>query len=550
MTAVTTRTRHPEAPPAGSTTGTMLLARLDLRSSRWFWLVWVVALATLLPITISAYRTIVPEGPSGAALAEALAANPAMRAMLGHPYELLIPGGFAMWRVGTFTAAAAALMATLGVIRATRAEEEAGRIELLRSGVIGRHAPLAGALVVAFGACAVLGLVIVLSLAASTPFPGALAAGAGIALTGAVWAGVGAVAAQVSTSARTCRTIAVGSLGVAYLMRAVADASPSDAGLSWMAWLSPAAWAGLSRPYAQERWWVLALPAVTTVVLVVVAFALEGRRDLGAGLRAARPGPAHAAASLRSVPGLVSRLERGAVVGWAVVLPPFGLVMGSLVRTVETMFTDTPQPAQLFHRLGTGQGELRDAFLVTMIEIVSVLVAIFALQLMARLRAEEDSGRAELVLSTGTTRVRYALAHVVPALVAPTLVFVLTGAAVALPDAVLTGEPRQLATFAGAAALLAPGLWVFVGLAMLVAGWAPRLSWLPWVLVAWTLFTTWVGGLFDLPEEALKATPFAPLPHLPVDELTWAPVIAMTSLAVALLLLGLWGYHRRDIGRG
>ena len=115
-----------------------------LRRSRWFWLVWILALWVTIPATVSRYAELVPDTEVGRLTTAALAANPTMRAMLGPPFELLNAGGFVMWRVGTFVAAAAGVMAALGVIRATRAEEEEGRTELLRSGIVGRHTPLGG----------------------------------------------------------------------------------------------------------------------------------------------------------------------------------------------------------------------------------------------------------------------------------------------------------------------------------------------------------------------------------------------------------------------
>lgn len=45
------------------------------------------------------------------------------------------------------------------------------------------------------------------------------------------------------------------------------------------------------RPFADERWWPLFLFLGGSAVLVALAFALMSRRDVGAGIVAARPGP-------------------------------------------------------------------------------------------------------------------------------------------------------------------------------------------------------------------------------------------------------------------
>ncbi|MFZ1374479.1 MAG: hypothetical protein WAS01_11840, partial [Nostocoides sp.] len=141
-------------------TGTTTMLRRTIRADRWYWGTWVALLSLLPPITAAAYRETISDDAAGAEIAAGLAANSTMRAMLGPPYDLLQVGGFTMWRVGGFVALLAATMAALGVIRATRAEEEPGRLELVRAGAVGRHAPLWAALLLAWAACAALGLIV------------------------------------------------------------------------------------------------------------------------------------------------------------------------------------------------------------------------------------------------------------------------------------------------------------------------------------------------------------------------------------------------------
>ena len=537
------------APPSrGTFVGTGTAARLALRRSRWFWLVWILALWAIMPTTTTTYHRLITDPAESQATMAALASNPTMRAMLGPPYDLMNAGGFVMWRVGTFVAAAAAMMAALGVIRATRAEEEEGRTELLRAGAVGRHAPLAGALCVGLGACAVLVLAITASMATvAPPVAGALASGLGIGLVGAVWVGVAAVTAQVTASARAARGMALGILGAAYVLRAVADGLPETSALASLRWLSPVEWAALARPYAQERWWVLLLPGVLAVLLAVAAFALESRRDYGAGLRATPPGPARGAPSLNSAAALALRLDRGSMIGWAIGMVLFGVAIGSLAGTVDQMLVDSPQMAELFRRMGGGGQQLREAFFVAMLGIVVVVIAAYGVQLMLRLRKEEEAGHAELLLSTATSRTRLALAHLLPALVGSTALLVVTGAAVALPQAVADGSPGVVLQIAGAALALAPGVWLIVGITMAVLGWLPHWGALPWAVVAWSLFMSWFATLLDLPERLVTLTPFGHLPQLPVQEMAWTPVLVVTGLAVALVALGLVGFRSRDI---
>lgn len=536
--------------PRGATGNTLaglgLTARLALRSGRWFWPVWILALASSFSATAGAYPTLFPPGTPDAVI-NAVGDNVTMRAMLGPPYDLLHVGGFTMFRVGTFVATMAGVMAALGVIRATRAEEEDGRSELLRSGAIGRHAPLAGAIAVGLAACLLLGLLTAVLMRRATPeLAGAVAMGLGMALTGAVFVGVGAVAAQLSESARASRGIAMGALGAAYLLRAYADGRPTEGGVANLRWASPVEWAALARPYAGERWWVLLLPTALTTILIAAAFAMENRRDHGAGLRATRLGPAHAPASLASAEGLAWRLHRGSIIGWGVGLGVFGLVAASLGSVFDSPLEGSESLAERFRRMGGGAQDLHEAFSVAMLGIVVSLVALFAVELLGRLRREETLGRAEVMLATATSRVRYALSHLLPALLAPTVLFLGCAALFALPKLGSDGF-APIGQLVGAALALCPGVWVVVGFAMLLHGWAPRLLVVPWVVIGWTVFVQWVGAYFDLPKTLLNLNPFAPLPKLPVDAMAWTPVLAETLLALVFAAAGLIGYARRDI---
>lgn len=530
----------------GAFTGTALMARVALRRSRWFWITWVAMLWLTMAATLSKFETIMGADPSSETArvtAAALEHNVTMRAMLGPPYDLLHAGPFTMWRVGTFVAMAAAMMAALGVIRATRAEEEDGRTELLRSAAIGRHAPLAGALLVSLGMCLLLALLVTVSM--PRPWGSAALTGLGIGLVGAVWTGVGAVCAQLSESARAARSTSLGILGVAYLLRAVADgASPAVEPLQWA---SPVEWAALAQPYVADRWWVLVLPLVLCAVLVALAFRLEDVRDHGSGLRPARLGPADAAPSLRDAAGLAWRLDRGTIVGWTIAMAITGLAFGSMAGSVTDMVTENPQVEEMFRRMGGDASQLEDAFYAAMLGILVTIVTMLAVQLVLRLRHEEERGHAEQLLATGISRTRLALSHVVPALVAPTVLMALVGAMTGATQAITEGSASTLLTVAGGALALTPGIWVVVGIGTCIIGWLPRWGWLTWAVVGWSTFVVWLGALLELPSALVRLTPWHALPVIPGHPMEWAPVLATTVVAVLLLVVGLVGYRRRDL---
>ena len=162
------------------------------------------------------------------------------------------------------------------MIRHTRSDEEAGLLELVGSPSVGRQAALVAGLVTAAAPIVTVSVLLCVALPLiGLPAAGSAVLALGIGCCGLAFTGVAAVAAQLTSSARTARGIALGVLGVAFVLRGVGDAAGA-AGPSWLSWASPLAWIQLAQPFAAERWWVLALPAG------------GGRRPARAGLRAGR----------------------------------------------------------------------------------------------------------------------------------------------------------------------------------------------------------------------------------------------------------------------
>lgn len=523
--------------------------RLAWRRSRIFYLVWLYALAITMPATVTKYHDLVPPGSDPATLMASLGANPTMRALLGPPFDLSTPGGFTMWRVGTFVAAAAAMMAGLGVIRSTRAEEEEGRTELIRSGAIGRAVPLAAGLVLAVGICFTLAVVTAVAMiTVKTPVAGSIAAGLGIGLTGAMWAGVGAVAAQVFESARTARYWAIGiGLGGLYLVRAMIDGAGEGASIEPLRWAMPFDWAALVRPYAHERWWVLLFPLTVTIALIGLAFQLESRRDLDAGLRATKPGPASARPYLRDAAGLAWRLQRGSVAGWSIGIVVSAAAMGSMALSIDAMLKNNPQIAEMFRKMGGDAANLQLSFYQAMLSIMVSIIATCAVLLLARLRQEEAAGRAEVMLATSTSRTRFAVSHLVIAGGLSVALLLVSGLLLPISQAQHEGSAHLPYTFFQAAAVFLPGLVLVLGLAMALMGWAPRAFGVVWGVLGWTILVSWLLPLFNLPTWLLNLQPWGHLPHLPGDPMRWGAVLIETAVGVGLLVAGLIGYRRRDI---
>ena len=148
------------------------------------------------------------------------------------------------------------------------------------------------------------------------PAAGSAALALAIGCCGLAFTGIAAVAAQLTSSARTARGIALGVLGVAFVLRGVGD-SAGASGPSWLSWASPLGWIQFTRPFAARAWWVLACRSRFAAAGTGLAFGLAARRDLR---RRAAARPAGAAGRLGGAarpvrPGLAAAARRAAGLG-------------------------------------------------------------------------------------------------------------------------------------------------------------------------------------------------------------------------------------------
>jgi ABC-2 type transport system permease protein len=332
-------------------------------------------------------------------------------------------------------------------------------------------------------------------------------------------------------------------VGVAYVLRAVGDLAQGDPGLA--SWLSPIGWSQQIRPFAGDRWWVTALPLLAAAVLVPVAFALQSRRDHGAGLLPDRPGPA--AGHLDGVHALAWRLQRGVLAAWLGGAALMGAVLGSVAHNV-TGLLESSEMRDFVVRLGGEQG-LTDAFLAAEVGILGSMVAAYAVVATSRLRAEEIRGHAELVLSTATSRTGWALSHVAVALGGTTVVLLVIGAAVGFGHGAAVGDVAgQTGRLVVAAAAQIPATWVMVGLVLALFGWAPRTV----PAVAWGLLVAFVvlgefGALWGLPAWVLDLSPFAHSPTLPGGAVEAGQLLLLLGAAGFLGVMGVVGWQGRDL---
>jgi len=531
-----------------SLAGTWSLVRLALRVDRVRLIVWVVAIVGVVVVFAGAIGELYPDEMSRRQLGASVAANPAFGAMLGPLQDPLSVGGLVTWRMSFFQMVLVPLMALQAVTRHTRAEEEAGRLDLVGSTVVGHRAPLTAALIVSIAASLLVGTLVAASLVVQgEAVVGAIALGAVYAGAGVMFAAIAAITAQLTETARGANGVAGAVLGIAFLVRGVADGA-GEAGPTWLRWLSPVGWTTEVRPFAGERWWVFAVMAALVVVATGVAYVLVERRDIGSGLLPARLGPPEAAGWLASPFALAWRLQRSTLAWWTLGVFVTGLVYGFVAESVADLIDDVPGAAEMLERLG-GAEVLSDAFIAATMGILGLIVAVYAISTLLRARTEEAGVRAEPVLATRVTRTAWLAGHVLVAVAGSVWLMAVGGAGEGLAYGLQIGDLGQAPRLAAAAQAQVPAILVVAGLTIALFGLVPRLVVLAWGALVAFLVLGQLGPALQLDQWALNLSPFTHAPQAPAEPLTATPVLALLAVAVALAGAGFAGFRRRDVGR-
>lgn len=432
--------------------------------------------------------------------------------------------GVTVWRIRISTAIITSILSTVLIIKHTREDEEQGRLEFLRAGVVSPKAPLTAAFVKGYCANLLGGFAMALGFtAAGFPVAGSFAAGLATALCGCAISAVAAIAAQIAPNARLARGLSFGAIAFFFVWQMIANIAGNEGLLLW----TPFGWCAYARPYAGENLllFLFAFPAVA--LLTVIAYLLSDRRDMGGSYLRERSGRKYAVKSFKSPLALAWRLQRGMLFVWVAAYAIMGLIIASLVPSINKMLAGTAFLPELSAALG-GAGR---AFLAILAYILTQILTAYAVMAILRIREEESLTRTEVVLSVAGSRTRYAVGHLLVA-------FVGSAAALAL-FGLCTGN------FVSCIARL-PAVWLVASITVLFYGFAPRVA----ASVSWSLFGALLLLEFLWEIKVIRNAVFAFSPFAwvyPGVRVTFLPVFIMLLVAAMFVGFGLFFLSKRDI---
>jgi ABC-2 type transport system permease protein len=490
------------------------------------------------------YRSAYPAISDRLTLAHSLGSNDAVRLFYGRPYDLLTVGGYAAWRVGGTMTIFAAAWGLLAAVRALRAEEDAGRAELVMAGIVSRRGVHLASLAAILAGATILWLATFAGLAAARlPLGGSAYLALAIVSVAPVFAGVGALASQLAPSRRVAIELSSAALLISFLLRVVAD---TTTGFEWLRWISPLGWAEELRPFTGPRPAVLLLPFAAGALLLALAGAIALRRDIGTGLLPARESAPPNPRLLSSPTAQTLRGERGSLIAWLLGGGFFAFIVGVISTSISSAGLSSSVQRQL--RQATGVSILTPAGYIGFTFLFFVLVlSLFACAQLAAARNAELDQQLETLFALPVGRRRWLAGRLALAVGGAAAIALLAGVC-AWAGAATQNAGVPLAEMLEAGANCLPAALLFLGLGALAYALVPRASsaiayGLVIAAFVWQLF----GGVLSAPRWLLELSPFEHVGLIPAQAFRAGDAAAMLAIAACSMLAALWIFRRRDL---
>lgn len=288
----------------------------------------------------------------------------------------------------------------------------------------------------------------------------------------------------------------------------------------------------------------LALPIAATAVLSAVTLFIAGRRDVATGLLPGRAEPRSSTVLLGAPTQMALRSGGPTLIVWVVSAGPFALLIGGFSRRIA----EEAREAGL-HPLGTSV-LTATAYLAFTFVFFTLIVALFATSHVGAIRDEESSGRLETLLALPIGRRAWLIGRVSIAASSGALLALLIGVA-AWAGAAIGGAGVSARSLVEAGANGIPPALLFLGSGSVLFALTPGQSGgVTLTLVGASCLWELVGGLLDAPDWLLGASPFHHLAAVPEDAFDVRGASVMLALGLAGVLVGVWGFGRRDLTSG
>lgn len=430
----------------------------------------------------------------------------------------------------------------------TRAEEDSGLLEMVRSRTVGRLAPTYATVLEIILINGLMGILYVASLVAAdlngATMQGDILMGVGIASIGIMFGFISLLMAQLANNSRSANFMSYGLYGFFYIVRMMTDVTNPD----WT-WLSPVGWIQKTAIYTHDNWLPVILTLGLGLVCLFAAIKIVETRDIGSGVLAARDGKAKAGKLLSSPLGLVLSVERNSIIGWIFGSVVLGAAYGSIFSTIGDIIGSNPTYRKILGviQINAANRELILNFMNMLGMFFVVIAAISGILIILRLKSDDKKGYLEILHSKSISKTRLAFSYFGVGTIVSIAVFTATLAGAFFTGNSTLDDPIAMKYFWQTWIGFLPATLFFVGIATFLTGALPKLSNVLWVYLAGSMLVKMFGPLLNLSDDIANISPLGWVGKIPVERVDNTVIVLLLAVFLILTILGIVGYNKRDL---
>jgi ABC-2 type transport system permease protein len=514
-------------------------------------LLWAVVWGAVFGVlVISTLQAFLKGYPTLAQRTELAHSMQAFVILIGEGHHLETAAGFTSWRLMTTTAIIGAIWALRTSAGLLRGEEDTGRWEVLLAGpTSARRATvevlfgLGVALVAMFAATSVGVLLAARVPGARFSIDLAFLFALSIVSSAAMFLAIGALASQLAASSGQATMLGSGVLGIAYVVRLVADANDS---LGWLRWLSLLGWVEELSPLRDPQLVALLPMGALIACCCGLTVVLAGRRDLNASVLRepeSRPGSTR---WLSGPTGLAARLTVTPALIWLVVIGGYAVLLGAVTHSATSVITSgSPAVMAALGRLGIRQAA--QGYLGLIFLMASVVIALAAASQLAAMREEEASGRLDNLLVRPVSRAVWLAGRLGTAVGLVVLLGLATGVGTWIGAANQHTGASPLTLVEAGLNVIPPAVFV-LGAGAVVFGIRPQLTAAAaYGIVTWSLMVDLLAALVRNADVLKDSSLFTHIALSPAVKPDWGADAIIVLLGFGAAVLGTLAFQRRDI---
>lgn len=523
--------------------GTLKLGRLVIKTYLIKLLLWIISISGFVIMTGAMFDSLYQNQAELDAFKAGLE-NPAMVFMFGPVFGDVYHYGAAMAnQMLAFILIFVAIMSIFIVSSQTRAIEEEGLLELVRSLPIGRLANITSVMLVNGLVSGLIGLITAIGLASlglnGMDLAGSLTFGFAMLSTGLLFGAITAVLAQLYDNNRTVLGVSFLVLGAMYVLRGIGDVSSP-----FLAWIIPFNWPIRSQIYVHNYLWPIFLTLFLALALIALSIYLNAIRDLEAGFLKPKQGKINATSYAKKPLGFVIKLSKTSIIAWIATSFLLGVSYGSVFGDLDTYFESNEMIGEL---LPGGSASLALQFMSVIMIVIAILSAVGPMMIVNRLASEEKKNHLEHLMSRSMDRRRLLSYYALVSLIAAVLILV-SGILGLYSGVVSTMEnPIAFGDMFKAGIAYYPAIVTFVTLSMVLLSINPRLTTHGYTYIGISFIIMYFGQIINLPDFLQYLTPFGYVDKLPIEDYQILNTLLLSALSVGFIVLSMGLYKKRDL---